>query len=120
LLHREYVPVYRTGKSEDDWACSMHARFENENKIKSKFLKGRGHFMIPKSRRNDNIKMYLKTYENEELTQLGHVGFYRRALLKPTLNCWVSSEAEKLLKSKTLIDLHRIIYFYSETPQTGP
>jgi len=52
--------MYRTGKGEDDWACSMHARFENENKIKSKFLKGRGHFVIPRSRRDDNIKMYLK------------------------------------------------------------
>jgi len=37
--------------------------------------------------------MYLKTYENEGLTQLDHVGTYRRALLKYTLNWWVSSEA---------------------------
>jgi hypothetical protein len=53
--------VYRRGKGEDDWACSMHARFENKNKIKTIFLKGKGHFVIPRNRRDDNIKMYLKT-----------------------------------------------------------
>jgi hypothetical protein len=53
--------VYRTGKGEYDWACSKHARFENENEIKSKFLKERGHFVIPRSRRDDNTKIYLKT-----------------------------------------------------------
>lgn len=53
--------MYRTGKDEDDWACSMHARFENKNEIKQKFLKGRGHFLIRRSRREDNIKTYLKT-----------------------------------------------------------
>jgi len=39
----------------------MHARFENENEIKSKFLKGKGHFVILRSIRDDNIKMHLKT-----------------------------------------------------------
>ena len=53
--------MHRTGKGEDCWACSMHARFENENEIKTKFLKGTDHFVIPRSRRDDNIKMYLKT-----------------------------------------------------------
>jgi hypothetical protein len=38
----------------------MHARFENDNEIKSKFLKGRDHFVIPRSRWEDNIKMYIK------------------------------------------------------------
>jgi len=64
--------------------------------------------------------MYLKTYENEGLTQLDHVGTYRRAVLKPTLNWWVSSEAEILLKGKAPIDFQRITHISSETPQTGP
>jgi len=66
------------------------------------------------------LKCTLNRYENEELTQLGHVGAYGRALLKPTLNCWVSSKAENLLKGKASIDLHRIICISSETPQTCP
>jgi hypothetical protein len=40
----------------------MHARFENGNEIKSKFLKGRENFLIAWSRWEDNIKMYLKIY----------------------------------------------------------
>jgi hypothetical protein len=40
----------------------MHATFKNGNKIKSKFLKGREHFLIARSRWEDNIKMYLKIY----------------------------------------------------------
>ena len=52
--------------------------------------------------------MYLKTYEKEGLTQLDHVRTYRRAVLKSTLNWWVSSEAEILLKSKATIDFQKI------------
>jgi len=33
--------VYKKGKGKDDWTCSMHARFENENEINSKFLTGK-------------------------------------------------------------------------------
>jgi len=66
------------------------------------------------------IIMYLKTYENEGLTQLDHVGTYRRAVLKSPLNWWVSSEAEILLKGKAPIDFQRITHTSSVTPQTCP